>query len=85
MTILLQAQWREIRDREAVILLSNPPPIVVTEVISPSTQSVDYRTKCTEYELLDIREYWIVDPLVKKSQFVLELKGFVTLSNSRPK
>lgn len=75
-TILPQAQWREIRDREAVILLSDPSPIVVAEVVSPSTRSVDYRAKRTEYALLEINEYWIVDPLAEKVMICTLVEGF---------
>jgi Uma2 family endonuclease len=75
-TILTQAQWHEIRDREAVILLSDPPPILVAEVVSPSTRSVDYRAKRTEYALLDIQEYWLVDPLVEKVTICTLVEGF---------
>jgi Uma2 family endonuclease len=35
----------------------------VVEVVSPSTVSVDYRAKHSEYAVLDIPEYWIVDPI----------------------
>jgi Uma2 family endonuclease len=33
------------------------------EVVSPSTVTVDYRAKHSEYAVLDIPEYWIVDPI----------------------
>jgi Uma2 family endonuclease len=36
---------------------------MVVEVVSPSTVNTDYRTKRTEYAVLDIAEYWIVDPI----------------------
>ncbi|NEO28579.1 MAG: Uma2 family endonuclease, partial [Kamptonema sp. SIO4C4] len=42
---------------------SDPPPILVVEVVSESTQDTDYRSKRSEYAVLDIPEYWIVDPL----------------------
>jgi Uma2 family endonuclease len=40
-------------------------PLLVVEVVSPSTIAVDYRAKHSEYAVLDIAEYWIVDPLAK--------------------
>lgn len=60
-TVLPIAQWDEMEDREAVIRAHEPPPLLVVEVVSPSTATVDYRAKRTEYAALDIAEYWIVD------------------------
>jgi Uma2 family endonuclease len=59
-------QWEQLQKREAVIALNEPPPILVMEVISPSTALEDYRAKLAEYCVLDIGEYWIVDPLEAK-------------------
>jgi Uma2 family endonuclease len=65
-TVLTTAQWESMSDREAVINLNEPPPILVVEVVSPSTKTDDYRSKRAEYGLLEISEYWIVDPLEEK-------------------
>jgi Uma2 family endonuclease len=35
-------------------------------VVSPSTKTDDYRSKRAEHGLLEIPEYWIVDPLEEK-------------------
>jgi Uma2 family endonuclease len=59
-------QWEQLQNREAVIALNEPPPILVMEVISPSTALEDYRAKLAEYCVLDISEYWIVDPFEEK-------------------
>ncbi|BBD66301.1 hypothetical protein NIES4072_00190 [Nostoc commune NIES-4072] len=59
-------QWRELRNPEAVIELNEPPPLLVVEVVSESTKIVDYRAKRVEYNILNIPEYWIVDPLTNK-------------------
>jgi Uma2 family endonuclease len=56
-------QWHSLKKRESLIPLNEPPPLVVVEVVSPSTVSVDYRAKHSEYAVLDIPEYWIVDPI----------------------
>ena len=37
--------------------------MLVIEVVSESTQRTDYRAKRAEYSVLNISEYWIVDPL----------------------
>jgi Uma2 family endonuclease len=65
-TILSLAQWEEMAEREAVIDFNETPPLLVVEVVSPSTQTDDYRSKRAEYGLLEIPEYWIVDPIEKK-------------------
>jgi Uma2 family endonuclease len=62
-TVLPTEQWEGMRGREALIELIEPPPLLVVEVVSESTQRVDYRSKRSEYAVLDIPEYWIVDPL----------------------
>ncbi|PZD73582.1 hypothetical protein C1752_02024 [Acaryochloris thomasi RCC1774] len=71
--VMLRSQWRKLQNREAVITLSEPPPVLVVEVVSQSTQSIDYRAKRSEYSVLDIAEYWIVDPTEAKVT-ILSLK-----------
>jgi Uma2 family endonuclease len=61
--VLPLEQWNSLKKRESLILLNEPPPLLVVEVVSPSTVSVDYRAKHSEYAVLDIPEYWIVDPI----------------------
>src|SRR5439155_18645903 len=39
------------------------PPDLLTEVVSPDSQSRDRREKYFEYEAAGIPEYWIADPL----------------------
>ncbi|SRR5579883_2139277 len=65
-TVLSLAQWEAMENREAVIDFNEPPPLLVVEVVSPSTQTDDYRSKRSEYGLLEIPEYWLVDPLEAK-------------------
>lgn len=65
-TVLLLAQWESMAEREAVIDLNESPPILVVEVVSPSTKTDDYRSKRSEYGVLEIPEYWIVDPTDNK-------------------
>jgi Uma2 family endonuclease len=61
--VLPLEQWNSLKKRESLIPLNEPPPLLVVEVVSPSTVSVDYRAKHSEYAVLDIPEYWIVDPI----------------------
>jgi Uma2 family endonuclease len=69
-------QWEELANREAIINLDEPPPLLVVEVVSPSTQTTDYRSKRSEYGLLGIPEYWIVDPIAGKVTLCLIDHGF---------
>jgi Uma2 family endonuclease len=61
--LLPRSQWQEMADREAVIRLSDCPPVLVVEVVSPSTKSEDYGAKWSEYAVLNIPEYWIADAI----------------------
>jgi Uma2 family endonuclease len=61
--VLHLEQWNSLKKRESLIPLNEPPPLLVVEVVSPSTVTVDYRAKHSEYAVLDIPEYWIVDPI----------------------
>ncbi|MFP4296847.1 MAG: Uma2 family endonuclease [Spirulinaceae cyanobacterium] len=62
-TILSLEQWENLANREAIIDLNEAPPLLVVEVVSESTKTTDYRSKFSEYAVLNIPEYWIVDPL----------------------
>jgi Uma2 family endonuclease len=64
--VIPNEQWRTLQTREAVIEFNETPPLLVVEVVSESTKTVDYRAKRGEYGVLDIPEYWIVDPLLSK-------------------
>ena len=75
-TVLTQTQWESLQEREAVIRLNEPPPLLVVEVVSESTKSTDYRAKRAEYSVLDILEYWIVDPLKEKVTVCTLLEGW---------
>ncbi len=74
--VLLTSQWQQLQNREAVIFLNEPSPILVLEVVSESTKNIDYRAKRSEYSVLDIPEYWIVDPLAKKVTILSLSEGF---------
>ncbi len=69
-------QWKELQNREAVIQLNEPPPLLIVEVVSESTKGTDYRAKRAEYSVLDIPEYWIVDPLSAKVTVLILTEGW---------
>jgi Uma2 family endonuclease len=64
--VIPNEQWRTLQTREAVIEFNEAPPLLVVEVVSESMKTVDHRAKRGEYGVLDIPEYWIVDPLLAK-------------------
>jgi len=70
-TVLPLAQWEAMENREAVIDFNEPPPLLVVEVVSPSTKTDDYRSKRSEYGVLEIPEYWIVDAIAEKISLCL--------------
>jgi Uma2 family endonuclease len=75
-TVLYLSQWELMTEREAVINFNETPPLLVVEVVSPSTQTDDYRSKRSEYGLLEIPEYWIVDPIAQKITLCILDHGF---------
>jgi Uma2 family endonuclease len=75
-TVLTLEQWEALQEREAVIRLNEPPPLLVVEVVSESTKSTDYRAKRAEYSVLDIPEYWICDPLKEVVTVCTLLEGW---------
>lgn len=79
--VLEQKQWLAMAEREAIIDLIDPPPLLAVEVVSPSTRTDDYRSKRAEYGLLEIPEYWIVDPLTAEfTVCVLEHQFYDSIS-----
>ena len=63
-TLMSEGQWSLIEERSgsAVILRSEPAPVLVAEVLSPSTQLTDLSEKKVEYANRGIAEYWLIDP-----------------------
>lgn len=74
-TLMHSEQWDSLSESEAIIELTDPRPVLVVEVVSESTKATDYRAKRSEYAVLDISEYWIVDPLEAKVLILNLLEG----------
>jgi Uma2 family endonuclease len=49
--------------------------IIAVEIVSPESISRDYRFKRSEYSVVGIPEYWIVDPLEQKVTVLLLVEG----------
>lgn len=63
---------QEFIDQSAV---SQIPPLVAVEIVSPESIKRDYRYKRSEYAALEIPEYWIVDPQENKVTVLLLDEG----------
>ena len=74
--VMQRDDWQALQEREAVIDFNLSAPLLVIEVISPSTKNIDYRAKRTEYAARDIPEYWIVDPLEAKVSVLINSDGW---------
>ena len=46
-----------------ISVICNPAPDWVIEIVSPSSQRMDYMIKLFKYRTAGVREYWIVDSL----------------------
>ncbi len=82
-TVMLREEWLSLQEREAVIDFDLTVPLLVIEVVSPSTKSTNYRAKRTEYAARDIPEYWIVDYLESKISVLVALDGWYDVSEFR--
>jgi len=74
--VMQRDDWQALQEREAVIDFDLSAPLLVIEVISPSTKNIDYRAKRTEYAARDIPEYWIVDSLEAKVSILINSDGW---------
>jgi Uma2 family endonuclease len=61
--VVSRSQVLESLERSAI---SEIPPLLAIEIVSPESIQKDYRYKRSEYAALEIPEYWIVDPLLQK-------------------
>ncbi len=71
--IVTKEQVEKMRNQVAVFEIS---PLLVVEIVSPSSIKQDYRFKRSEYAGLEIPEYWIVDPLENKISVLVLEEGF---------
>ncbi|MEA5562244.1 Uma2 family endonuclease [Planktothrix agardhii] len=59
-------------DQSAVI----ESAIIAVEIVSPESRTRDYRFKRSEYGVVGISEYWIVDPTEQKITILTLVEGF---------
>ena len=68
------------RSREKIIKRTyvDGAPDLVIEIVSPDSESRDWREKYLDYEKSGVREYWIIDPIENRCTFLrLEDGAFV--------
>ena len=70
--VMTISQWAELRNISAVLQTA---PLVAVEVVSPSSQTIHYQYKQSEYAALGIPEYWIVDPISLKVSVLIWNEG----------
>jgi len=51
------------------------PPLVVIEIISPSTRNEDMIRKLVEYLAAGVKQYWILDPQYRRITILHNLSG----------
>lgn len=70
------------RERAQVLTAANVQgaPDLVIEILSPSTRKVDENAKHRLYERMDVREYWLVDPLYDSCEVFRRRGGSLRLA-----
>ncbi|MGK7930647.1 MAG: Uma2 family endonuclease [Microcystaceae cyanobacterium] len=76
--VLSAEQCQALRNMTTAVL--ETPPLLAIEIVSPSNADDDYRYKRSEYAVIEIPEYWIIDPQDKKVAVLLLESGFYEVS-----
>ncbi|MBE9193006.1 Uma2 family endonuclease [Gloeocapsopsis crepidinum LEGE 06123] len=76
--IVTAEQW-QMKSRSAAIALTEPPPLLVVEIVSTNWRD-DYLKKLADYEALGIPEYWIVDYLALGASRYIGTPKLLTIS-----
>ena len=50
-------------------------PDLIIEVVSPDSESRDWREKYREYERAGVREYWVIDPMSQHAEVYVLVRG----------
>jgi len=55
-------------------------PDLIVEIVSPESAARDWREKYIEYEKAGVKEYWIIDPTMKRMDvYFLQRKSYVKI------
>ena len=69
-------QWAVVKAQKKKAAVMRTAPLLVVEIVSPSSKKTDYQTKEQEYRRIGIPEYWIVDLQQAKVIVLLLVDGY---------
>ncbi|MGK7945649.1 MAG: Uma2 family endonuclease [Microcystaceae cyanobacterium] len=70
--IIEASEIKELVDKSAIVEV---PPLLIVEIVSPESVTIDYRYKRSEYAALGVNEYWIIDAKNEKITILLLEEG----------
>jgi Uma2 family endonuclease len=73
--VMTLAQWESLKADKKSSAVLKTPPVLVVEIVSPSSRTTDYESKRTEYESVKVPEYWIVDLIEQKVTVLTLVEG----------
>ncbi|RCJ21946.1 hypothetical protein A6770_04775 [Nostoc minutum NIES-26] len=73
--VVIQAQWAKVKADKTRAVVLRDVPLLVVEIVSPSSKKIDYQTKEQEYKTVGIPEYWIVDFQQSKTTIMILKEG----------
>ena len=73
--IMTREQWAVVKAQKTKAAVVRTAPLLVVEIVSPSSKKTDYQAKEQEYRTIEIPEYWIVDLRLAKLTVLLLVDG----------
>ena len=73
--IMTREQWAVVKAQKTKAAVVRTAPLLVVEIVSPSSKKTDYQAKEQEYRTIGIPEYWIVDLQQAKVIVLLLIDG----------
>lgn len=73
--IITTEQWAVVKAQKTKAAVLRTAPLLVVEIVSPSSKKTDYQAKEQEYRTIGIPEYWIVDLQQAKVTVLLLVDG----------
>lgn len=73
---IVTTQWAVVKAQKTKAAVMRTAPLLVVEIVSPSSKKTDYQAKEQEYRTIGIPEYWIVDLQQAKVIVLLLVDGY---------
>lgn len=73
---IVTTQWAVVKAQTTKAAVMRTAPLLVVEIVSPSSKKTDYQAKEQEYRTIGIPEYWIVDLQQAKVIVLLLVDGY---------